>query len=559
MILFAIGDVMGSAGRDAVTRALPGIIRRHGVEFVLANGENLAHGAGITASTTAALFAAGVDVITGGNHTWDRAEADDLLRTDSRLLRPANYAPSYSGRGSSVFRTRSGAKVGVLNLLGRVFMPEPEVADPFREADRSVEELRRETPIIVVDFHAEATSEKTALALHLAGRVSLIYGTHTHVATADERILVGGTAFMVDLGLTGAYDSVIGVDKHAALRRFLDGVPHRLEPATGDVRLSGLLVDIDPRNGQANWVKRIEVPLADPKAPTARLLKGAPVAERVLERAAARAKALREQGVVPTLALLSVGEDPASRVYLGKKKEAAERAGIAVREQRWGADDDPRTLTAALADLGRDPSVHGVLLQLPLPEGWDTNSFIAALPPDKDVDGFHPVNAGRLAQGLPGFVPCTPLGIREMLHFYEVPLAGRPVTVVGRSGVVGRPLATLLSSKGEDATVTVAHSRTRDLFEATRSAEVLIVAMGRPEAIGPEHVRPGAVVIDVGVHRVDGKLKGDVDAAGVAAVASALSPVPGGVGPLTVAFLLQNTVLAAERLSAKQPSEAKRR
>jgi metallophosphoesterase (TIGR00282 family) len=562
MILLAIGDVMGSAGRDALTRALPGIIHRHKVDFVLANGENLAHGAGITGSTAATLFAAGVDVITGGNHTWDRPEADDLLRAEPRVLRPANYPSSYSGRGSGVFRTRSGLKVGVLNLLGRVFMPEPEVDDPFKEADRSIEELRRETPILVVDFHAEATSEKTALALHLAGRASLVYGTHTHVATADERVLAGGTAFMADVGLTGSYDSVIGVDKAAALRRFLDGVPHRLEPATADARLSGLLVDIDPRNGQANWVRRIEVPVADAAGQdgsprTARLLKGAPVAARVLERAAARASALRAQGVVPTLALLSVGEDPASRVYLGKKKEAAERAGIDVRERRWGPGDDPATLMKALADLGRDPSVHGVLLQLPLPEGWDTNSFIADLPPDKDVDGFHPVNAGRLAQGLPGFVPCTPLGIREMLHFYEVPLAGRAVTVVGRSGVVGRPLATLLGSKGEDATVTVAHSRTRDLFEATRSADVLIVAMGQPEAIGPEHVKPGAVVIDVGVHRVNGKLVGDVDAAGVSAVASALSPVPGGVGPLTVAFLLQNTVLAAER--AKQPSEAKRR
>ena len=559
MILFAIGDVMGSAGRDAVARALPGIIRRHGVDFVLANGENLAHGAGITASTAAALYAAGVDVITGGNHTWDRAEADELLRADPRILRPANYPPSYSGRGSGIFRTRSGLKVGVLNLLGRVFMPEPEADDPFREADRSIEELHRETPIIVVDFHAEATSEKTALALHLDGRASLVYGTHTHVATADERVLARGTAFMADVGLTGSYDSVIGVDKTAALRRFLEGVPHRLEPASGDPRLSGILVDIDPQNGQANWVRRIEVRVPEASAPTARLLKGAPVAARVLERATARASALRAEGVVPTLALLSVGEDPASRVYLGKKKEAAERAGIEVRERRWGAGDDPGTLHKALADLGRDPAVHGVLLQLPLPEGWDTNSFIAALPPEKDVDGFHPVNAGKLAQGLPGFVPCTPLGIREMLHFYEVPLAGRPVTVVGRSGVVGRPLATLLSSKGEDATVTVAHSRTRHLFEATRSAEVLIVAMGQPEAIGPEHVRPGAVVIDVGVHRVNGKLVGDVDAAGVSTVASALSPVPGGVGPLTVAFLLQNTVLAAERLSAHKPSEAKRR
>ncbi|HEV8479856.1 MAG TPA: bifunctional 5,10-methylenetetrahydrofolate dehydrogenase/5,10-methenyltetrahydrofolate cyclohydrolase [Candidatus Eisenbacteria bacterium] len=286
---------------------------------------------------------------------------------------------------------------------------------------------------------------------------------------------------------------------------------------------------------------------------TARLLKGAPVAERVLAQAAARATALREKGMVPTLALLSVGEDPASRVYLGKKKEAAERAGIVVVERRWNADDDPETLLTALADLGRDPSVHGVLLQLPLPDGWDTNSMIESLPFAKDVDGFHPVNAGLLAQGKPLFVPCTPLGIAEMLRFYEVPVAGRAVTVVGRSGVVGRPLATLLGSKGNDATVTVAHSRTDNLFEATRSADVLIVAMGQPQAIGAEHVKRGAVVVDVGVHRVDGKLVGDVDAATVAHVASALSPVPGGVGPLTVAFLLQNTVKAAELAAHSVP------
>src|SRR5262245_37408688 len=345
MILFAIGDVMGSAGRDALARALPGIVRRHHVDFVIANGENVAHGAGITPQTAEALFAAGVDVITGGNHTWDRVEAEELLRTHARVLRPANYPPSASGRGSAVYTTRSGLKVGVLNLQGRVFMPETD--DPFREADRAVEELRRETPIIAVDFHAEATSEKTALGYHLDGRVSVVYGTHTHVATADERILPGGTAFMIDVGLTGAYDSVIGVDKAAALRRFTSGVPHRLEPATKDARVSGLLVEIDNMNGQANWVRRIEVAVPDPP-PSCRRPEGAPVAKGVLERVTARASALREAGIVPTLALLSVGEDPASRVYLGKKKEAAERTGIRVIERRWNAEDDPETLHAAL-------------------------------------------------------------------------------------------------------------------------------------------------------------------------------------------------------------------
>ena len=221
---------------------------------------------------------------------------------------------------------------------------------------------------------------------------------------------------------------------------------------------------------------------------------------------------------------------------------------------RWQGSDDPSVVTKVLHDFGRDPGIHGVLLQLPLPTGWNADELLLALPPAKDVDGFHPENAGRLALGLPGFVPCTPLGIRELLRHYEIPLAGRPVTIVGRSNVVGRPLAQLLSAKGEDATVTLAHSRSRDLFEATRAAEILVVAIGRPNAIGPEHVRCGATVIDVGVHRVDGKLTGDVDAVGVSAVAGALSPVPGGVGPLTVAFLLQNTVLAAERARAGVPA-----
>jgi methylenetetrahydrofolate dehydrogenase (NADP+)/methenyltetrahydrofolate cyclohydrolase len=373
------------------------------------------------------------------------------------------------------------------------------------------------------------------------------------VATADARIMPAGMAFITDAGLTGSHDSVIGVNKEAALRRFLEGVPHRLEPASKDARLSGLLVEVDPKTGQALWVRRVEISLPDTPHECRNLL-GSPVAAAVEERVAARARALREAGVVPTLALLSVGEDPASRVYLGKKKQAAERAGISVVEMRWQGGDNPSVVLKVLQDFARDPGVHGVLLQLPLPDGWDANALIQALPPEKDVDGFHPENAGRLALGLPGFVPCTPLGIRELLHHYQIPLAGRPVTIVGRSTVVGRPLMQLLSAKGEDATVTLAHSRSRDLFEATRAAEVLIVAIGKPGAIGPEHVRSGAVVIDVGVHRVDGKLTGDVDAAGVSAVASALSPVPGGVGPLTVAFLLQNTVLAAERARAGVPT-----
>src|SRR5262249_38161825 len=194
MTFLCIGDVIGSAGREALARVLPALVRRHSIDFVVANGENLAHGAGITPATAEALLASGVDVITGGNHTWDRREADELLRTHPRVLRPANYPSSAPGRGAAVFTSRRGVKVGVINLQGRVFMPETD--DPFRVVDRLVAELGRETPILVVDLHAEATSEKMALAWHLEGRVSILFGTHTHIATDDARVLPGGTAYV---------------------------------------------------------------------------------------------------------------------------------------------------------------------------------------------------------------------------------------------------------------------------------------------------------------------------------------------------------------------------
>ena len=289
----------------------------------------------------------------------------------------------------------------------------------------------------------------------------------------------------------------------------------------------------------------------------ARLLSGAPLARRVLDEAARRASALRARGVTPTLALVSVGEDPASRVYLDRKRAAGEAAGIAVHPLGFPADAAPGKVFDCLAELSRHSGVHGVLLQMPLPAGWPTLDLQLALPPAKDVDGFHPENAGRLALGLPGFVPCTPLGILALLRHYEIELAGRRVTVVGRSAIVGRPLALLLSRKGTDATVTLAHSRTRDLPAVCREAEVLVVAIGVPRAITAEHVRPGASVIDVGIHRIPDpaapgrtRLTGDVDAESVRRVAGALSPVPGGVGPLTVAFLMSNTLDAAERASA---------
>jgi metallophosphoesterase (TIGR00282 family) len=561
MVILCIGDVIGSAGRDALARVLPDLVRRHSIDFVIANGENLAHGVGITPSTAEALFACGVDVITGGNHTWDRREADELLRTNPRVLRPANYPATNSGHGAGVFPARSGGRVGVINLQGRVFMPETD--DPFRTADRLVDELTGETRVLVVDFHAEATSEKTALAWHLEGRVSIFFGTHTHIATDDARVLPAGTAYISDVGMTGGYDSVIGVDKRAAIDRFLTSTPQRLEPAPGDPRVSALLVEVDPESGRAAWCRRLEIAVSEGGESACHLLYGAPVAERVEKAAGERALRLRALGVTPKLALLSVGDDPASRIYLGRKKAAAERAGVEVFERRWEKTESPAAVLRGLAEVGGDSQIHGMLLQLPLPAGWDPNAFLAAIPPEKDVDGFHPVNAGRLALGLPGFVPCTPLGIRELLRYYRVPLRGRRVVVLGRSSVVGRPLANLLSAKGEDATVTLAHSQSRDLPGITREADVLVVAIGKAEAIGGEYVRPGATVIDVGIHRVPdhsrpgaSRLVGDVHAESVRAVASGLSPVPGGVGPLTVAFLLDNLLQAAERAGASTHSGA---
>ena len=287
--------------------------------------------------------------------------------------------------------------------------------------------------------------------------------------------------------------------------------------------------------------------------PEVRLLSGAPLASQVLEACARRAAALRARGVVPTLALVSIGDDPASKVYLARKEDQGTKAGIMVRAFRIAADAPPADAFDRLAALLDDPKVHGILLQMPLPAGWPAQELQLAIPPSKDVDGFHPESLGRLALGLPGFVACTPKGILALLQHYKVPLAGRRVTVVGRSGIVGTPLALLLSRKGVDATVTLAHSRTSDLEAVCREADVLVAALGVPRALGAAHVKKGAIVVDVGIHRVvvagTPRLVGDVDAEAVHGIAAALSPVPGGVGPLTVAFLLSNTLDAAERAS----------
>lgn len=287
-----------------------------------------------------------------------------------------------------------------------------------------------------------------------------------------------------------------------------------------------------------------------------RLLRGQPLAARILDDVARRAAALAARDVVPGLALVSVGDDPASRIYLDRKRREGERAGIAVTALAFDAEATPSRVFDALRELARDPSVHGILLQMPLPAGWPANDLLLAVPPAKDVDGFHPESIGRLAQGLPGFVACTPLGILRLLEDAGVVLAGKRVTVVGRSAIVGTPLALLLSRKGVDATVTLAHSRTQDLAAVCREADVLVAALGVAGALGREHVKKGATVIDVGIHRVPAptadnpaatRVGGDVRADELVGHAAALSPVPGGVGPLTVAMLLSNTIEAAER------------
>ena len=254
-VLF-ISDVVGSPGRSAL-KALSSLSVRLGVDFCIANGENAAGGFGLTRAIAAEFFSSGVQVITSGNHLWDRKEGSELVAEEPRVLRPANYPPEVPGLGAGVFAARDGTRVGVLNLLGRVFIK--EVDCPFRCADQAVEQLKCETPIIIVDMHAEATSEKVAMGWFLDGRVSAVIGTHTHVQTADERILPGGTGYITDAGMTGPFDSVIGIEKEAAIKRFLSQTPVRLVPAKLDVRINGVIVDIEPSSGVCTHIERLSM------------------------------------------------------------------------------------------------------------------------------------------------------------------------------------------------------------------------------------------------------------------------------------------------------------
>jgi len=253
-ILF-IGDIVGRPGREAVRKGLRGIVEHHGVDFVIANGENAAAGFGITKDIGEALFEMGIDVMTSGNHIWDKKEVLDYIATEPRLLRPANYPAGVPGRGSYVAHSGDGRAVGVINVMGRVFMT--AIDDPFAIALREIEAIRHKTRVIIVDFHAEATSEKAAMGWHLDGKATLVVGTHTHVQTADERILPQGTAYLTDAGMTGPHDSIIGMEREPSLSRFLTGLPSKFEPATGNPRLNGLVVTADDKTGRATAVTRI--------------------------------------------------------------------------------------------------------------------------------------------------------------------------------------------------------------------------------------------------------------------------------------------------------------
>jgi metallophosphoesterase (TIGR00282 family) len=252
-----IGDVVGRPGRHAVKEGVPALREEHGIDFVVANGENSAGGAGITPKTFAELVAAGVDVVTSGNHVYRQREVLDLLDSgEDRILRPANYAGRAAGRGETIRPDAAGRRVGVVNLQGRVFMAPTE--DPFATADEIVGRLARECDVLLVDFHGEATSEKKAMGFFLDGRVAAVVGTHTHVPTADATVLPKGTAYVTDLGMTGPHESCLGVQTEIALRRFLTGMPVRFEVASGDVRLQGLIVEIDDATGLARSVLRVD-------------------------------------------------------------------------------------------------------------------------------------------------------------------------------------------------------------------------------------------------------------------------------------------------------------
>jgi metallophosphoesterase (TIGR00282 family) len=258
MNLLFIGDVVGKPGRRAVAAHLARLRKYQRLDLVVANAENIAGGAGVTKDTAGELFDLGVDVLTNGNHAWDKKEALEYIATEPRLLRPHNYPAGTPGTGWFVATTAAGHKVGILNILGNVFM-QPHLACPFACVDRALADKPDEVKLVLVDLHAEVTSEKMAMGWHLDGRVSAVLGTHTHVPTADERILPQGTAYITDVGMTGCYDSVIGMDTQKSLKRFLQKLPERFEVAEGEATLCAVLLDLDEKTGRARAIRRLRL------------------------------------------------------------------------------------------------------------------------------------------------------------------------------------------------------------------------------------------------------------------------------------------------------------
>lgn len=286
----------------------------------------------------------------------------------------------------------------------------------------------------------------------------------------------------------------------------------------------------------------------------AHIIDGKAIAESVRVQVAADTQELiHKTGIVPHLAAVLVGKDPASEVYVRNKERACQKAGLRSTLHRLDAGTTQSELLALVNALNQDEGIHGILVQLPLPKHMDAMQVLDAILPAKDVDAFHPENTGLMLQGRPRFLPCTPAGIMKILEVCKVETAGRHAVVIGRSDIVGKPMAALLLQKGVDATVTVCHSRTKNTGTVCRTADILIAAVGIPEFVSGDMIKPGAVVIDVGINRVNDRLVGDVNFQAATAVASAITPVPGGVGPMTIAMLLQNTLTSA-RSTLRNPA-----
>lgn len=279
---------------------------------------------------------------------------------------------------------------------------------------------------------------------------------------------------------------------------------------------------------------------------TATIIDGKALANQIKEELAQRIETLKNKGIIPALTVILVGDDPASAVYVNSKHNTFTQLGLKSEVLRFPAETSQEELLAKIRELNNDKMLHGILVQLPLPKHINTNTIIDTISPEKDVDGFHVSNAGALMTGNPRFIPCTPYGVMKMLESQNVNLKGAEAVVVGASNIVGKPMALLLQKEG--ATVTICNSKTKDLAAHTKRADILVVATGRPEMVTGDMIKPGAVVIDVGINRdANGKLKGDVEYTSAAQVASAITPVPGGVGPMTIVMLLVNTIESAER------------